>query len=92
MVIVRGINVYPSAIENLVREFPEVAEFEVVVEQHREMAELVVKIEVNGTADPIATALTSTIYRSLNLRPRVVVMEAGSLPRYELKARRFKKG
>jgi phenylacetate-CoA ligase len=92
MVIVRGINVFPSAIENIVREFSEIVEFEVVVEQDREMGDLVLKIEVNGApAETTAQALADRIYRRLNLRPRVQVMESGSLPRYELEARRFKK-
>ena len=91
MVVVRGINVFPSALENIVREFPEIAEFEVTVERYQEMAELAVKIEVGG-ADPERTAgaLRDRIHRQLSLRPRVAIAEPGSLPRYELKARRFK--
>jgi phenylacetate-CoA ligase len=93
MVVVRGINVFPSALENLVREFPEITEFEVTVERHHEMAELAVRIEVIGESPArTAQALQSRIHRQLSLRPRVDIAEAGSLPRYELKARRFKVG
>ncbi len=91
MVVVRGINVFPSALENIVREFPEITEFEVTVERHLEMAELALKIEVTAESpERTAQALQSRIHRYLSLRPRVEVAEAGSLPRYELKARRFK--
>ncbi len=91
MFIIRGINVFPSALENLIRAFPEIEEFEVGVEHHRAMAELVIRIEVNGErpAD-VAAALQQHVHERLNLRPVVRVVDRGSLPRYELKARRFK--
>jgi phenylacetate-CoA ligase len=92
MVIVRGVNVFPSAIENIVREFQEIGEFEVAVEQRRQMAELLIKIEADaGVGEATAVALTDRVYRRLNLKPVVRVVEPKSLPRYELKAARFKK-
>src|SRR5262249_310591 len=91
MIVVRGINVFPSAIQNIVGEFGEVMEFEVQVERHRQMAELRIRIEVNGgSGDRTAEALAERIYRRLNLRPQVELVAPQSLPRYELKARRFK--
>lgn len=91
MVVVRGVNVFPSAVEDLVRGFAEIGEFEVEVDRQRPLAELVVRIEVaEGAAPRVATALASEIHRRLALRPRVEAAEPGSLPRYELKARRFK--
>lgn len=91
MVVVRGINVFPSAIEDVVRGFPAIAEFEVEVDRSRELAELVIRIEV-AEGDPAAVTgeLAGSIHRRLALRPRVEAVAAGSLPRYELKARRFK--
>ncbi|RMG50495.1 MAG: phenylacetate--CoA ligase family protein [Acidobacteria bacterium] len=91
MFIIRGINVFPSALENLIRAFPDIEEFEVSVEHRRAMAELVIRIEVNGQrpAD-VAAALEQHVHERLNLRPVVRVVDRGSLPRYELKARRFK--
>jgi phenylacetate-CoA ligase len=91
MIVVRGINVFPSAIENIVREFGEIAEFEVQVEHRREMAELVIRIETNdATGETTAAALAEGVYRRLNLRPIVQLVAPNSLPRYELKARRFR--
>lgn len=98
MVVVRGVNVFPSALEDVVRAFPEIGEFEVKVARDRELAELVVRIEVTASAEPLAVAaavaeaLAEEIHRRLALRPRVEVVPPGSLPRYELKARRFELG
>ena len=89
MVVIRGINVYPSAIENLIREFPEVVEFEVRVERQREMAELAITVELDEQHQSVASAMADQLHRQLSLRPKVTVVPVGSLPRFELKARRF---
>jgi len=91
MVTVRGINVYPSAVDNLVRAHGAIDEFEAHVRTEREMGELVLRIEVTGS-DPAAVvrALEDDIHGRLQLRPRIEVVESGSLPRYELKSKRFR--
>ena len=43
------------------------------------------------SGDTVAVALAERVYRRLNLRPAVRVVEPRSLPRYELKAARFKR-
>jgi len=92
MVIVRGVNIYPAAIENLVRQFGAVDEFQVIVSPRRELAELEIAIELAGGADREITRATveQTISNALGLRPTVTVAARGSLPRYELKSHRFK--
>jgi len=92
MVIVRGVNIYPAAIENLVRQFGAVDEFQVIVSPRRELAELEIAIELAGGADREITRATveQTISNALGLRPTVTVAARGSLPRYELKSLRFK--
>jgi len=91
MVTVRGINVYPSAIDNIMRAHGAVQEYEAHVRTDREMAELVLRIEA-GEGDPegVATALEEDVHRRLMLRPTVEVVPDGTLPRYELKAKRFR--
>jgi hypothetical protein len=44
----------------------------------------------DGDAAAVAAELAGSVRRRLALRPRVEPVAAGSLPRYELKARRFK--
>jgi len=91
MLTVRGVNVYPSAIENLVREFEEVDEFRVTVSRENELDVMRIEIEcVAGvTGDPVAERVAAAVRRALSLWPVVEAVERGTLPRFELKARRF---
>jgi phenylacetate-CoA ligase len=86
MVIVRGVNVYPTAIEQLVREFPAVAEYRVTHDTRGAMAELTVEVEAD---DATAAALGHRLHEALTLRIPVSAVPAGSLPRFELKAKRW---
>ncbi len=91
MVVVRGVNVYPAAVENLVRRHEAVDEFRVTVSRQREMAEIVIEVECRDgvDAESEAQAVRASVEGSLGLRPRVVGVPRGGLPRFELKARRF---
>lgn len=90
MLVVRGVNVFPSAIENIVRQFPAIDEFAIEVYKRGEMDELELKIEVvEGCPEETAQAVQAKMERQLSLRVPVSVVEAGSLPRWELKARRI---
>lgn len=91
MLIVRGVNVFPSAIENIVRAFPEIDEFAVEVYRVHEMDEIEVKIEViRGEPEHVAARLAEAFHRRLALRTKVTPVAAGTLPRWELKARRVR--
>lgn len=87
MVVVRGVNLYPSAVEAVVREFPEVEEFQVTLDRTGLMAE--VDMEVEATAE-VASALEARLLRDLGLRIPVRAADPGTLPRFELKARRWR--
>ena len=90
MLIVRGINVYPSALENVVRAFGEIREFEVVLQTRRKMTEIVIRIETGSEAgERIAPQLVDRIHNQLNLRASVEVVGEGTLPRHDMKARRY---
>ncbi len=93
MVTIRGVNVYPTAIENLIRQFSAVDEFQVTVKTLQEMQHLEVQIEVISGHNPenVRTDVEQAIYRSLSLRPKVTVAKRGALARFELKARRFRR-
>lgn len=91
MVVVRGVNVYPSAVENLVRQFTAVDEFRVHINKQQEMAHLNIEVEVADGADSQATCqhMQQMFQNVLGLRPSVTAVPRHTLPRFELKARRF---
>ena len=94
MVVVRGINVYPSAVEDVVRAVGGVAEYRVEVHTRRAMPELSLKIEVTPDhPDPagLAPRLEAAVSSALGLRIAVSTVPFGELPRFEMKARRWVK-
>jgi phenylacetate-CoA ligase len=94
MITVRGINVFPSSIENILRRFPEIVEFQGEVITQREMAELLLRLETNGLPAeqqaPFAERVIGAIRSSIQIRPIVEFAPPGSLPRPEMKSRRFR--
>jgi phenylacetate-CoA ligase len=94
MLVVRGVNVFPSALEGIVRRFTLVDEFQIEVFRRGAMDEvrLLVEIEEAGGAAALATetvrGVIDAVRRDLGIRVDVVAVPARTLPRYELKARR----
>ena len=86
MLIVRGVNVFPAAIEGVVRRFPTVDEFQIEVFRHGELDEvrLLIELEDAAGARPVQEALRE----ALGIRLEVAAVPPKSLPRHELKARR----
>ncbi len=93
MVTIRGVNVYPTAIENVIRQFGSVDEFQVTVTTVHEMRHLEVQIEVvsGNNAEHVRTRVEQAIYHAISLRPTVSVAEPGTLEHFEMKARRFRR-
>ena len=91
MVVVRGINVFPSAVENLVRQCDTVEEFRITVSTNREMGNLAIELDLSKNANPESARKTvdQAIQNELSLRPEISVVPSGSLPRFEMKAKRF---
>jgi phenylacetate-CoA ligase len=89
MLVVRGVNVFPSAIEGVLREFPDVSEFRIEVFNQRSMAEVKVLLDPGpSAAADMAERVASRLHDRLMLRVPCEVVPSGSLPRFELKARR----
>ena len=90
MLVIRGNNVFPSTVEGLVREFPQIAEFAIEVERGSALAELVIKVELanRANAKDVCSRMTSRIRDRLHFSPKVEVVDSGTLPRFEMKARR----
>ena len=73
------------------RPFDGIAEYQVVIFQKTEMTELHLRIEPQSGADATALAneITETFRTQLNLRVPVETVPPESLPRFELKAKRW---
>jgi len=92
MVIVRGVNVYPSAIDELVRGVGQVAEYRVTVDRRAAMTELLLEVEPEASGgDPAALAgrLQQALQNTLSLRVPVRAVGPDTLPRFEMKAKRW---
>jgi phenylacetate-CoA ligase len=89
MLIVRGVNVFPSALEGILRRFPAVDEFLIEVYRPREMDEVRILVDVARDGESVARSVQEAVRIALGIRVEVAPARAGSLPRYELKARRL---
>jgi phenylacetate-CoA ligase len=94
MKIIRGTNVYPRAIEAIVREFPEVDEFQTVITREGVRDEITLRVELKPDWDADRwDALHEDLHKRLahaheGLNFRVERAGEGELPRFELKAKR----
>lgn len=92
MLVVRGVNVFPTAVDQLVRSLPDIAEYRVTVTPGESLTEIALEIEPvperRGDA-LLAAALQQELRTALSLRVPVTLAEPGSLPRFEHKARRW---
>ena len=86
MLIVRGVNVFPAAIEGVVRRFPAIDEFQIEVFRAGELDEVRVLVEIGDAAG--AARLQAALRATLGIRFEVTPVPLRSLPRHELKARR----
>ncbi len=89
MIIVRGVNLYPGAIDDLIRSLPEITEYEVIIRRVEGMDDLLIRIETE--TDDASLRVVSAFRAQFNIRVSVERAPAGSLPRYEFKARRYKR-
>ena len=88
MVVVRGVNIYPSAVDAVVRQIPQIIEYRVTVWKRSEMTELAIEIE--STDVDAAAQLERALSESFSLRIPVALVD--TLPRFELKAHRWRQG
>jgi len=92
MVIIRGVNLHPTAVEEIVRGFEAVAEYRAEIMMERALPELRIQVEpLPGCADAAALAreVEAALRAAFNLRIPVTLAPPGTLPRFELKAKRW---
>jgi phenylacetate-CoA ligase len=92
MFIVRGNNVFPAAVEAVLRGLPEVAEFRCTIRSGGALTQVTLEVEpTRQVTDPAALVgkVAGSVQGALSFRPDVVSVPVGSLPRFEMKAKRF---
>ena len=98
MFIVRGNNVFPTAVEAVIRRFPEVAEFRLTVTEGaaRRGALTQVQLEIEpvphtdqNVASSLPGRVAGAVQQALSFRAEVIQVQPGTLPRFDLKAKRF---
>ncbi len=86
MMIVRGVNIFPSSIEQILHGFPEIIEYRLTARKQGKMDALYVQVEDRlEQPDRIARELELR----LGIRIEVSTVPTGSLPRFEGKGKRF---
>ena len=95
MKVIRGTNVYPRAIEAIVREYPDVDEFQTVITHEGIRDEITLRVELKpGSTEHAWAQLSDALHRRLahaheGLNFRIERAAPGELPRFELKAKRM---
>ena len=95
MVVVRGVNVYPSAVEEIVRASGGVAEYRAQISRNRALPELSLQIEPAADCKDVVglvRKLEKEFESALALRVLITTVPLGTLPRFEMKAKRWEKG
>jgi phenylacetate-CoA ligase len=85
MLVVRGVNVYPSALADILHRFPEVQEYRIIVTRSGAMDEITLQVEC---PPGLVTSLAEELHVALNLRVPIETVDFGSLPRFEMKSKR----
>jgi phenylacetate-CoA ligase len=86
MIIIRGVNIFPTAVEQILHSFPEVVEYRLTARKNGAMDELVVEVE-DHLQDP--ERISRELQLRLGLKIEVHCVTTMSLPRFEGKGRRF---
>ena len=97
MLIIRGVNVFPSQIESVLMSMKEVAPFyEIVVTSEGYMDKLEVKVELTDATllddftelEKLRNKVRASLHTTLNIDARVTLVSTGTLKRFEGKAKR----
>ncbi len=92
MVVIRGVNVFPSAVEEVIREVGGVFEYRAQIHSAGALLELQVEVEIDGDisgAVDLKGRLEQAFQTRLALRVPVRIVDRGTLPQFEMKARRW---
>ena len=86
MIVVRGVNLYPSSVDSIIRKFDEVLEYQVEIDERETMSEARIRVEASSE---VTVAIEKSLTEAFSLRIPVEAVPKGSLPRFEMKANRW---
>jgi phenylacetate-CoA ligase len=86
VMIIRGVNIYPSAIEQILHGFPEVVEYRMTIRKRGELDELLIDVEDHLMRPE---RIAEELQLKLGLKVEVCAVPPMSLPRFEGKGHRF---
>jgi phenylacetate-CoA ligase len=86
MMVIRGVNIFPSSVEAIIREVDATAEFRLIATRIDEMDQLAIEAELSPSD---AATLTDLLRERLAMRINVDIVPLGTLPRFEAKAKRL---
>tara|TARA_Y100000588_G_scaffold76065_1_gene79341 strand:- start:675 stop:1973 length:1299 start_codon:yes stop_codon:yes gene_type:complete len=92
MILVRGVNVYPSAVDHVIHKYDEIAEYQVEVHDGQGLTELQLLIEPQPQCqdvEDLCGRLSGELRNVFQLRVPVIAKDPGELPRFEMKAKRW---
>ena len=91
MIKIKGVNVFPSQIEEILSEFPEVSsEYQIRISHLDGKDTLRIYVETNGSVDfaDLSNRIAARVKSKIGFTPLVKVVELGLLPRSEKKSKR----
>ena len=92
MIVLRGNNVHPGALQAILHRFAEVVEYRLEVDRSETLPKLRVEIEAReGSSQDVAARVDRMIRDELLFRAEVRQVQPGTLPRFEMKAQRLVK-
>ena len=87
MLIIRGVNLYPSEVERVLLRVPEVApHYQLIVERPGAMDELTVLCEANSSSESLRHHIEYALREATGLSMLVRILDPGGVPRSEGKA------
>ena len=91
MVVVRGVNIYPSAIDSVIGEYASVSEYRVLVKEERSMKEIEILIDIDYCEEQksLIERIEEKLRSVFSLRIPVKVVKNGELESFEFKAKRW---
>jgi len=90
MLIIRGVNVFPSTMGNIVEEFLELGnEYQITAYRRGDMDELKIQIEMNPSSKDVSELIATELKKRLNLRVDIQTVSKGTLARSDYKGKRF---